>query len=109
MSSVINDTLLAIKAAFETGVNLLSGGVAVSSSNPLPVAQTDGLTVSGTVVKLTVWHTQADRENGAEPIRYDNDLRQYQTDLALQANNPVAYAYTLLEQSGQFPDANWNV
>lgn len=37
MSSVINDTLLAIKAAFEAGVNIFNGGSAVSSSNPLPV------------------------------------------------------------------------
>ena len=62
-----------------------------------------------TVVKLTVWPTQADRENGAEPVRYDNDLRQYQTDLNLQANNPVAYAYTLVQASGEFIDASWNV
>ena len=50
MSSVINETLLAIKAAFEAGVNIFNGGTAVSSSNPLPVAQTDGLAVSGTVI-----------------------------------------------------------
>ena len=62
-----------------------------------------------TVVKLTVWPTQADRENGAEPVRYDNDLRQYQTDLALLADNPVAYAYTLVQASGEFIDATWNV
>jgi len=62
-----------------------------------------------TVVKLTVWPTQADRENGAEPVRYDNDLRQYQTDLNLQADNPVAYAYTLVQASGEFIDATWNV
>ena len=37
MSSVINETLLAIKAAFEAGVNIFNGGSAVSSSNPLPV------------------------------------------------------------------------
>ena len=37
MTSVINETLLAIKAAFEAGVNIFNGGVAVSSSNPLPV------------------------------------------------------------------------
>jgi len=49
MSSVINETLLAIKAAFEAGVNIFNGGTAVSSSNPLPVAQPDGLSVSGTV------------------------------------------------------------
>ena len=37
MSSVINETLLAIKAVFEAGVNIFNGGTAVSSSNPLPV------------------------------------------------------------------------
>lgn len=62
-----------------------------------------------TVVKLTVWPTQADRENGAEPVRYDNDLRQFPTDLALQADNPVAYAYALVQASDEFPDAVWNV
>jgi len=50
MSSVINETLLLIKSAFEAGVNIFNGGTAVSSSNPLPVAQTDGLAVSGTVI-----------------------------------------------------------
>lgn len=40
MSSVINETLLAIKAVFEAGVNIFNGGTAVNSSNPLPVAPT---------------------------------------------------------------------
>ncbi len=62
-----------------------------------------------TVVKLTVWPTQADRTNGAEPVRYDNDLRSFDTNLSLQADNPIAYAYTLLEQSNEFPEATWNI
>ena len=62
-----------------------------------------------TVVKLTVWPTQADRESGAQPVRYDNDLRQFPTDLQMQADNPIAYAYTLLEQSNEFAEAVWNV
>ena len=57
MSSVINETLLAIKAAFEAGVNIFNGGTAVSSSNPLPVAQTDGLSVSGTATSAAVLFT----------------------------------------------------
>lgn len=57
MSSVINDTLLAIKSAFEAGVNIFNGGTAVSSSNPLPVAQADGLAVSGTVTSAAVLFT----------------------------------------------------
>ena len=39
------------------GINLLNGGTAVSSSNPLPVAQTDGLTVSGTATSAAVLFT----------------------------------------------------
>jgi len=39
------------------GINLLSGGTAVSSSNPLPVAETDGLAVSGTVTSAAVLFT----------------------------------------------------
>jgi len=57
MSSVINETLLAIKAAFEAGVNIFNGGTAVSSSNPLPVAQPDGLAVSGTATSAAVLFT----------------------------------------------------
>jgi len=57
MSSVINDTLLAIKSAFEAGVNIFNGGTAVSSSNPLPTAQTDGLAVSGTATSAAVLFT----------------------------------------------------
>ena len=62
-----------------------------------------------TVVQLKVWESQAKRTAGAPPLRYDNDLRQFPTDLHLQADNPIAYAYTLLEQSGEFADATWNV
>ena len=57
MSSVINETLLLIKAAFESGVNIFNGGSAVSSSNPLPVAQSDGLAVSGTATSAAVLFT----------------------------------------------------
>ena len=62
-----------------------------------------------TVVQLKVWESQAKRTAGAPPLRYDNDLRQFPTDLQMQADNPIAYAYTLLEQSGEFADATWNV
>ena len=57
MSSVINETLLLIKSAFEAGVNIFNGGTAVSSSNPLPVAQADGLSVSGTATSAAVLFT----------------------------------------------------
>lgn len=40
-----------------SGIKLLVGGTAVSSSNPLPVAQTDGLAVSGTATSAAVLFT----------------------------------------------------
>jgi len=40
-----------------SGIKLLNNGTAVSSSNPLPVAQTDGLAVSGTATSADVLFT----------------------------------------------------
>jgi len=40
-----------------SGIKLLNNGTAVSSSNPLPVAQTDGLSVSGTATSAEVLFT----------------------------------------------------
>jgi hypothetical protein len=62
-----------------------------------------------TIIKLEAWETQELREAGVTPLAWDRDLRSPQTELELQADNPIAYAYTLLEQSGEFPDATWNV
>jgi len=39
------------------GIKLLNGGTEVSSSNPLPVAQTDGLAVSNTVTSAAILFT----------------------------------------------------
>ena len=40
-----------------SGIKLYSGSASVSSSNPLPVAQTDGLAVSGTATSVAVLFT----------------------------------------------------
>ena len=61
------------------------------------------------VIKLEAWETQELREQKVPPLNWSNDLRSYETNLDLQAANPIAYAYTLLEQSGEFADATWNV
>jgi len=67
------------------------------------------------IVKLTVWTSQTSRTNGGEPVPSNwlpsdfNELASLGTDLELQSDNPIAYAYTLLEQSGEFPDATWNI
>ena len=75
MSSVINDTLLAIKSAFEAGVNIFNGGTAVSSSNPLPVAQTDGLTVSGTVIGTEAYQATS----GIPTVLFTTSMLNYES------------------------------
>ena len=62
-----------------------------------------------TVLKLQAWETQELREQGVPPLAWDNDLRSPQTNLDLQAVNPVDYGYQLLAASGEFPDATWNI
>lgn len=61
-----------------------------------------------TIIKLEAWETQELREAGVTPLAWDRDLRSPQTELELQADNPVDYAYKLLEASGEFPEATWN-
>lgn len=67
------------------------------------------------IVKLTVWTSQTSRTNGGEPVPSNwlpsgfNELPSLVTDLELVANNPVEYVYKLLENSGLYPDATWNV
>jgi len=62
-----------------------------------------------TIIKLEAWETQELREAGVTPLAWDRDLRSPQTELELQADNPVDYGYKLLEASGEFPEATWNV
>lgn len=53
--------------------------------------------------------------NGGKPVPSDwlpsgfNELINLVPDLNLQANNPVEYVYKMLENSGLYPDATWNV
>ena len=67
------------------------------------------------IVKLTVWTSQTSRTNGGKPVPSDwlpsdfNELPSLVTDLELVANNPVEYVYKMLESSGLYPDATWNV
>ena len=62
-----------------------------------------------TIIKLEAWETQELREAGVTPLAWDRDLRSPQTALDLQADNPMDYAYKLLEASGEFTEATWNV
>ena len=67
------------------------------------------------VIKLEVWTSQASRANGGEPVPSNwlpvsfSEQPQLATVLELPNDNPVDYAYKLLESSGLYPDATWNV
>ena len=67
------------------------------------------------VIKLTVWTSQSSRTNGKEPVPSNwlpsgfIEQPSLVPDMELVANNPVDYGYQLLEASGEFPDATWNI
>jgi len=61
-----------------------------------------------TVLKLQAWETQELREQDVPSLPYPNDLRMLPT-VALPSANPVDYGYQLLEASGEFPEATWNI
>jgi len=90
----------------------LNGETQASAYVKATIARCDTQT---TVVQLQTWTSQASRTNGGQSVP-DNwlpngfsSLEVFATDLNLQANNPVDYGYKLLEASGEFPDATWNV
>ncbi len=61
-----------------------------------------------TVLKLQAWETQELREQGVPSLPYPSDLRMLPT-VDLPATNPVDYGYQLLEASGEFSEATWNI
>ena len=61
-----------------------------------------------TVLKLQAWETQELREQDVPSLPYPNDLRVVDT-IDLPSANPVDYGYQLLEASGEFPEATWNI
>lgn len=62
-----------------------------------------------TVITLVVWENAAARQEF--PTIPDCILEglQFPTNLALQSNNPIEYGYKLLEASGAYPNAEWNI
>ena len=67
-----------------SGIKLLNNGTEVSSSNPLPVAQTDGLAVSGTVTSAAVLFTTS-------MLNYES--------ITVQVTNPGTSCAVTYEQS----------
>jgi len=62
-----------------------------------------------TTIKTEGWESQALREENLPALAGIGQEIVLATDMELTADNPIAYAYKLLEASGRFPDATWNV
>ena len=102
-----------------SGIKLLNNGTAVSSSNPLPVAQTDGLSVSGTATSAAVLFTtsmlnyesitvQVTSAGTSCTINYEGseDGVSWQSVTGLNVSNSGATANTLTSTTAiiiQFP------
>jgi len=60
------------------------------------------------LIQISVWESVQAREQFYDPLGQQTICIQ-SPDLDLEAANPIQYAYSLLEHTGQFPDATWNV
>ena len=65
--------------------------------------------INTTTIHLEVWETQSLRQDGVPSLIWPQSLRVLDTSMTLQADNPIEYAYNLLEASAEFPNATWNV
>ena len=63
-----------------------------------------------TRIELTVWESQEARiEHPNAPAFVHKVVHVLTTESNLRSDNPVDYAYRLLQASGEFPDAVWNI
>ena len=60
------------------------------------------------IVVCEIWENDESRQQ--YPMNPDSLFtRIFHTDLNIVSSNPLEYAYNLLEASGEFPGATWNV
>jgi hypothetical protein len=90
--------------AFTTELNI-NGRSYAAAYIKATVSRSDATT---TVLKLQAWETQELREAGVPSLPYPDDLRVL-TTTDMPSANPVDYGYQLLEASGEFTDAEWNI
>ena len=67
------------------------------------------LCTSDTVrVEVDIWDSAQSRKDcPSEPNFHDTHV--FPIERELSSDNPLDYAYKMLEQSGKYPDATWNV
>ena len=86
--------------AIISGTGISVGGTAVSSSNPLPVAQTDGLAVSGTVIGTTA----NDATSGIPTVLFTTSMLNYES-ITVQVTSAGSSCVITYETSDD--NSNW--
>lgn len=64
---------------------------------------------ASTTLIIKVWETAAERQDLPSNPLAEFESQRILATVDIPSPNPIAYAYTLLEQSGQFPEATWNI
>lgn len=64
---------------------------------------------ASTTLIIKVWETAAERQDLPSNPLAEFESQRILATVALPAANPVDYGYQLLEASGEFPEATWNV
>jgi hypothetical protein len=62
-----------------------------------------------TQISTEGWESQEQREAGLPALSGIGQAYMLATNMDLNANNPIEYAYKLLEASGRFPEAAWGI
>ena len=61
------------------------------------------------LVEMAGIESQAERDESLPSLHWNESSRRYSTQLERTNNNPLDYAYQLLENSNEWPDAQFNV
>ncbi len=64
---------------------------------------------ASTTLIIKVWETAAERQDLPSNPLAEFESQRILATVDIPSPNPIAYAYSLLEASGEFPDATWNI
>jgi hypothetical protein len=59
-------------------------------------------------VEVDIWDSEQSRKDCPSEHNF-HDTHVFPIERELSSDNPLDYAYKMLEQSGLYPDATWNV
>lgn len=62
-----------------------------------------------TLIEMEAWESQAERTADLPPLQWSESSQRFDWLASMRAENPVDYGYQLLQQSGEFQNATWNV